>query len=353
MSNPDDTGDQGNGIGTDNMIRKLAGLQALLPQFDGESAITPKYFVDNIDRITTLAKCSPDEKLLIMRSRIRGEALANVITSPDLSQETDYIIFKNKFLAFFDTQCSLGARQIQFSKCKMLANESVKIYAAKVALATQRFFNNPDLTNEPVKVLFEQSKLAKFIEGLSATYKQSVILKDPQTFNEAVDFVQKLQANENSPEITETSPVNTLAKDTRNEDLRDIIESHAVLTKDMINALTKQIEDLKLQAGYFPSRQSQPNFTTSSGNFPGRSFNNNNAQFSRPRNSPLCRFCFRSSHRSESCYLNRRQTFRGRNFGQYSSPSFRGQRASFNAARGHTSQQYNRFSDRPQGNSLN
>lgn len=72
----------------------------------------------------------------------------------------------------------------------MTNKELVKTYTARVAIAMQYFFENPDLTNAQVKALFEKNKLAKFIEGLLETYKQSVILKDPKSFDQAVIFVQ-------------------------------------------------------------------------------------------------------------------------------------------------------------------
>lgn len=318
--------EENEGQQTDAIIRKLAGFQTLIPQYDNITAITPKFFIDNVEQITTLANCTNEEKLLVMKSRIRGDALTNIINSPDLNQERDLEEFKKKFLAYFDTHYSLGARQRQFSNCKMLPREPVKVYAAKVSLATQHFFDTPDLTNDGVKGIFEQSKLAKFIEGLLPCYKQSLILKDPKTFDEAVNFVQMLQANEISSFDTEPNPsVNNINTNAVTDQIKTFIEAHAAHTQEIVNSLTKDVESLKLQSQQH-SRQprveyARPSFKQTSG------YNNNymrqNRHFTH-RNSLSCNFC-QKSHRSVDCYYNpaNKSNYRGR-FQRIGRGAFRG-----------------------------
>lgn len=299
------------------LIRKIAGFQNVIPQFDNLSSITPKFFVENLENITELAKCTKPEKLLIMRSRIRGDALTNIIHSPDLNSEKDYDEFKKKFLSYFDTQYSLSARQKQFSNCKMLPNEQVKTYAAKVSLATENFFNSPDLTNDAIKTIFEQTKLAKFIDGLHGTFKQSVILKDPKTFQNAVDFAQLLQSNEiNAVDSPVEQIVNNMSTTTNNSEIKNILEAHALNTQEMINALSKEVESLKLQTRQDPPRaytnySARPSFQRGSA-YPRYTQNRNFTQ----RNVPTCRICHKS-HFTSDCFYNpaNRDNFRGRNNG--------------------------------------
>lgn len=305
----------------DAFIRKLAGFQTVIPQFDNLSSITPKYFVDNVENITKLSNCSKDEQLIIMKSRIRGDALTNIINSPDLNNETNYDEFKRKFLAFFDTQYSLSARQKQFSNCKMLPGEQVKTYAAKVGLATENFFNAPDLTNDSVKTIFEQTKLAKFIEGLLPAYKQSVILKDPKTFQSAVEFVQLLQSNEISTTDSHTEQVvNNISTKTNNNDIKNILEAHALNTQEMINTLSKEVEQLKLQTQQ-NSPQAYNNYSFRPSQRRGTGYGNGYSRYTQnrnfsQRNIPTCRIC-QKSHFTSDCFNNpaKRGNFRGRNNG--------------------------------------
>lgn len=308
-----------NSAESDALIRKIAGFQTVIPQFDNLSSITPKFFVENLENITNLANCTKSEKLWIMRSRIRGDALTSLIHTPDLNNEKDFDEFKKKFLSFFDTQYSLSARQKQFANCKMLPNEQVKTYAAKVSLATENFFNNPDLTNAAIKTIFEQTKLAKFIEGLHPDYKQSVLLKDPKTFQSAVEFVQLLQSNvisANDSSIEQT--VNNLSTNTNSNDLKLILEAHAQNTQERINALSKEVESLKINAKQTPSR-TENNQRRGSGRYiQNRSFSQ--------RNNPTCRYCNVWTHSTFNCFKNpmNRDNYRGRNtaFGRNGRPPY-------------------------------
>lgn len=97
-------------------LQKLAGLQNIVPSFDNVSEMTPKYFIESFEALTNILNCSDEEKLLILKSRIKGEALSHLINSPDLHSENNYEAFKRKFLAYFDTKVSLATKQQIFSK---------------------------------------------------------------------------------------------------------------------------------------------------------------------------------------------------------------------------------------------
>ena len=228
-----------------HVFQKLAGFQAIIPEFNANSVVTPKFFLDNIENVTNLAKCSPEEKLLILRSRIRGEALSHVINSPDLAQETDYNSFKQKFLDYFDKKISLATRHQHFASCRMKPDESVKVYAARVSDVTQKFFGNCDLTIPAVKTLFEQSKLSKFLEGLTPDFKWATLMKDPSTLNEAINFVELLQNSTESSSATSNDIA--IGNICSNNDLLKLIECHTQNTQGTIAALTKEIQNLKVQ----------------------------------------------------------------------------------------------------------
>lgn len=86
----------------------------------------------------------------------------------------------------------------------MQARELVKLYAARIALTTMNFFNNPDLTNVSVRTSFEQCKLSKFLEGLLPELKYATLMKDPLTFQEALYNAELLETNKVFPSITKT-----------------------------------------------------------------------------------------------------------------------------------------------------
>lgn len=296
---------------SDNSVfSKLPSFQALIPQFDSVSSVTPQYFVDTVTKITDSAKCSPEEKLMVMKSRIRGEALTHVINSPDLSQETDFLEFCNKFTKFFDNQDSLAMRQHHFSNTKMLPNESVKIYAARVAASTQKFFGNVDFKDTNIKALLEQTKLAKFLEGLVPEFKKVVMTRDPQTLQEALNFVEILQANESM--FPNTSVNNTSGHE--NNEIKQLLQIHAQQTHETVAALSKELENLKLNRNFPENRtgrfEKETHFTDSRQNglygsrSNGKRFTNNtfNQNHNSNHNSVRCQICNRTNHTASRCF---------------------------------------------------
>lgn len=287
-------------------LQKLAGLQSIIPQFDNTSVVTPQFFINNFETVAALIDCSDQEKLLILKSRIRGEALAQLIITPDLQEESNYENFKTKFLAFFDKKVSMATRQQQFSNCCMQPGESVKVYAARVSRVTQKFFNNPDLSNASVKALFEQSKLSKFLEGLLDEYKHPTLMKDPQSFQSALDFVELLetnrscfsQSNQNSQSSPAQIPVNATSEQISNQEIKSLLETHAQQTHASICTLTKEVEKLK-----FNRNNIQRNASNLSTNYQKNP--NNRSIFEKNRPFPECQYCGRNNHISSFCYYKR------------------------------------------------
>lgn len=227
----------------------------------------------------------------------------------------------------------------------MQPREPVKVYGARIALATQQFFDNPDLSNEAVKTIFEQSKLAKFIDGLLPIYKQNLILKDPKNFEEAVSFIQILQANEISSLDNETDPtVNNINTSAVTDQLKNLIEKHALHTQEIVNSLTKEVENLKLQNRQQTQRP-RVEYTRPPFRQPQMYNNNRSRQTGYPvhRNSPSCSYCYKNSHETRQCYSNpsNRGNYRGRihQFQRNGRGTFRGRPAD--------SYQSQRYGNRP------
>lgn len=219
-------------------LSKLTTFQTLIPAFDNSSAVTAKYFFSTIELLANPTDFSDEERLIIARSRLRGEALTHLINSASLSKETDYSIFKNKFIDYFEAKESRATSQIQFSTLKMYPSETIKQYANRVDIATEKFFGQIDINSAPVLQLFEQTKLSKFIEGVKDEYKAHILLKDPKTISEAVQFVEILESNS---KILNPQSLNTFAPN------EGVFNQHLKNTHELIASIAKDVEGLKLQ----------------------------------------------------------------------------------------------------------
>lgn len=305
-----------------SLFTNLAGFQALIPLFDSESAVTPQYFVDTFETLSKTAKIPDAEKLLVLKSRIRGEALTNVINNPDLSQETNYKNFLTKFLNFFGKTENLASRQYEFSNCKMLTNEPAKTYAARITKSTLNFFGNIDLQNVQVKALVDNTKLAKFIDGLSPEFKKDMLMKNPKSFEDAIQWLDLLQTN---AAYFANAPINNVAQSDQ-MDLQNLLQRHTQQTHESIAALSKKLEDFSIRRdrSKTPEIRGQSPHLCNRQPSPYRRYyypvNQNDRAFSNPQTStyrsrprtPLrCAICHRSNHDTSRCFYNTRSNVRG------------------------------------------
>ena len=278
-----------------SQLCKLTTFQNLIPQFDNNSAVTAKYFFDTIETLANKDEYTDDERLIIAKSRIRGDALTHLINSPSLSSEKNYGNFKDKFLDFFEQKTSRTVCQYQFSNIKMYPSETVRQFANRVCNATDKFFGPIDLSQEPLKQVYDQTLLSKFLEGIRDEYKREILTKDPKNLKEAISFIELLETNE---QIMKPQTVNAIERP------NELLQKHIQSTHEMIAALSKKIESLSVR----------PNLA-------------NNPQIRK-----FCSFCKRNNHSNEECYFKNKNeqtttTFRNSHFPR-SRPLFRQQRDS-------------------------
>lgn len=204
----------------------------------------------------------------------------------------------------------MTTRQQQFSNCRMEPGESVKLYAARISLVTRKFFNNPDLTIPSVKNLFEQSKFSKFLEGLLPEFKHPTLMKDPQTFQAALDFVELLEANilcfphqdQNSLTSSITNSINSVANQNpnvnSNNEIKSLLEAHTKQTRDSICTISNEVQ--KLKESTLNKVQNTSNVNQNYKRLP-----NNSGKFGHTRSFPACHNCGRTNHATYSCFYKR------------------------------------------------
>lgn len=207
-------------------FQKLAGFQSFLPQFDAETVVTPSYFIRTLETICDQTTCTPEERLIVLKSKLRGKALSHTIQNPQFSNETNYGKFKEKFLNYFNKKPTSLSQQNLFLKLKMIPGETVKQFASRVEAATIEFLGMPnkDDDNEGIRDLIEKTKLTRFLEGMSPEEKNLMVIKNPRNLEEAVEFMEVIQENKNSnPSINNINdPQNELQNNKMMESIEEL-----------------------------------------------------------------------------------------------------------------------------------
>lgn len=223
-------------------MSKLTSLHSLLPVFDSESNCTVTFFINSFEKLAESLGASEDEKLFVIKSKIRGPALDIVIRSSELSDETNYREFKRKFLEFFEAKVTLAYRQQLFSNCKMTPSESIKQFSLRVVNVSQRFLGKVDLKDINIKKVFDQLKLSKMIEGVIPKFKKVLLGRDPQTFEEAVQILELIELNDT---LTQDELISNIASN-RESGLEQLIKRQEEDSQQTIAALSRQVDDLKI-----------------------------------------------------------------------------------------------------------
>ena len=97
-----------------NSPNRIAGYQSLIPFYESEDQDI-SYFFRTIDEIGKIGGWSPEEKLVVAKSKLRNAALQHLISSENLKYETDYDKFKKQ-----EKIIKIAEKQKEFELCSFL-----------------------------------------------------------------------------------------------------------------------------------------------------------------------------------------------------------------------------------------
>lgn len=271
---------------------KIAGYQNLVNNFDGDLFSNVTFFINNIESIGTLAQWDDAELIVVFKSKLRGPALQFFIDDPELNQEKVFKNVKEKFLKYFDQKTTLSQRQQLFSNCRQAPGESVRSFATKVANLTAKYFGAGNISKPDVVPIVDQTKLAKFLEGLQPSLKNLAINRNPKSFDEAVEQAQLDEINSqfSASEIVPINTFNSTQQSNIEDKLNKIVENQTKMTERLVHSLSEQMQNLRVQ--YTP--RAPRNFTFA-------------PRHTQP-SSLHCVLCNRNNHLSHQCYSRNRNS---------------------------------------------
>lgn len=220
-------------------LSKLTTLQTLIPHFDNSSAVTPSYLFETLESLMPNGEFSDNERLIVAKSRIRGEALSKLISSRNLSTEKNYAVFKQKIIDLFEQTENREMNQFNFTHIKQFPSETLRQFGARIVNATEGFFGQVDYEQPEIKKLFQQTLLAKFMEGVEDKFKTHLITKQPTTLKEALNFTELIETNLKLQNQQAINLINDPGNDL-------VLQTHIQKTHESISNLTKRVENLTM-----------------------------------------------------------------------------------------------------------
>lgn len=165
----------------------FAHLVNSIRPFDGDPEYLEEFFSEFIE-ITEIAEFSEREKIAILKTKLKDEAKKFLSSSPELKNVADIQVIFEEFKKFFIQPKSIHERQSDFQAIKLRDNETVRSLALRINIAASAISKESD--NNP---LLDDFKLAKLIDAVPLKFQRDILLKKPNSFNQAMEILENIQ----------------------------------------------------------------------------------------------------------------------------------------------------------------
>ncbi|GBO34070.1 hypothetical protein AVEN_89468-1 [Araneus ventricosus] len=223
----------------------------------------------------------PDFGLLSMIQNLKGRNSVDFFNSLEKDSGLSYETFKKSILTHFKEDSSFATDFARFSFAQQFEHESVKDFSVRLESLINKRFDQEGEDSEVLRNFKSKIILSQFVSGLKQNVKSPLIIQNPKTFKEAVDFAVRVEKSL----IIEWPNVNTLATSPQTNEL-------AQLTKQQndcfttLNIMMEQMAVLSDQLSKLKSDNDSPRPQV------------------RPqiRKQVFCRYCQKSGHVEPDCW---------------------------------------------------
>ncbi len=158
--------------------------------FDGSKS--PKEFIEQVNGVAKLANWTEEQKITIVKLRLRGNAKRFVDSDPTLETASWEALAQALQRQFRHLKFPGQALQ-QFLHCQQLHGESAREYLVRLKLIANQ---TVDWSNDAAKKKFQEDKLnedilQQFMFNLRMPVKQRVLSTSPTTLSAALDCAEK------------------------------------------------------------------------------------------------------------------------------------------------------------------
>lgn len=172
---------------------RINGLALLTANYEGNKDET-KFFFRQFDEVALLAKWKDSEKLTILKSKLRGNALRYLMSDRELMNSQNYDLVRDKIMDFFRDELDVGQCQLDFSNCHMRENESVKMFAHRLVVASNKYLGTSQTEiSQDTKAVIDKLRLSKFVGALLPEIQRDVLKLNPKSFEQAIEIAKNSQ----------------------------------------------------------------------------------------------------------------------------------------------------------------
>ncbi len=173
---------------TSNMERQnyINGLALISSNFEGDRNET-EFFFRQFEEISIIAKWTPQEKLTILKAKLKGNALQFLMSDRELINSQNYDFVRDKIVDFFSSELPASESQMHFANIYMRENEEIRNLVHRINIATKNYLGTDESENSPsTKKIIDKFRLTKLISSLLPEIQKEVVKANPKSFDEAV-----------------------------------------------------------------------------------------------------------------------------------------------------------------------
>lgn len=269
-----------NGL-VENRANNIVGYLGLVPSFlGGDDSLPPTQFIETVEEVSAIAGWGDLEKLLVVKTRIKGSAMEFLNHHPDIRKTKCFETFKKEFLRFFHKDMPLVVRLKQLTGCKQKPGESVKQFAGRVKSFAHDYLQGANYSIPEVQTLADRTRLSQFLSGLNPKIQRAVLSRTPETLEDAINAAVLEETND---QICGGGSVNSTQADTDAASVIQLLLERDRERESILNNIQRELSDLKLRVS--------PAFEETGQRMEGGG----------PRDSRRCFICSRVGHLMRDC----------------------------------------------------
>jgi hypothetical protein len=265
-------------LGPDTMAHDhsdMVGYLAFIPEFDGKSSgLSVIEFLNQVNEVGNVCNWDENKRILIARLKMRGLARLFLNHSSEfnnISVWTDFCsILKKRFIPVINEITKVS----QYLEASQKAKESILDFASRLSMLHDRAKPPPadeSIEDTTTRLAYKCRDMKPlFIRGLfDQELTRHVMVKNPNSFQQAVEFASQLDASEKAFNCMHQNPLRTKSPLSGVAHVK-IKKMHSKLQQTPINSLRSATAAFKPSgkpAADYSHSQTLPQFSTSRGGF--------------------------------------------------------------------------------------
>ena len=201
-------------VKTENSTLSTSAMDAI-PKYDGTSKIDD--FLDTVDASAVFFGLTPVQTKYLVMIKLTGKAKEFLNSHLALKRDGSWQQLRDGLKSRFQERPPLGHADNKFQNCKQQTKESVIDFSERLrgyGVKTVKY-GDDEQRNHFLSDCLRKDFLRIFLAGLNEDVRRSVLMAEPQTFEDAIFLAEKAERVEKALKVDKQVAVNELQRPPR------------------------------------------------------------------------------------------------------------------------------------------